>query len=172
MNIYVTGMGMMSAIGNNVSEALDSLVSSRSGIAPITILNTRHHADFVLGEVKMTDKKLHSTANILSDKHATRTTLLGLFAAEEALKQANYDRKDGIRTGLISATTVGGVSTTELHFHDFLKGHKTANFIDTEDGGDSTEYLADHFGIKHFVTTINTACASSTQAIEPTLTVS
>jgi 3-oxoacyl-(acyl-carrier-protein) synthase len=165
MNIYVTGMGMMSAIGNNVSQSLDSLMDSRSGIAPISILGTRHQADFVLGEVKMTDQDLREKAKFSSNRHSTRTTLLGFFAAQEALNLANYSAKDGIRTGLISATTVGGVGTTELHFEDFLAGKKTANFIDTEDGGDSTEYLADHFGIKHYVTTLNTACASSTQAI-------
>jgi 3-oxoacyl-[acyl-carrier-protein] synthase-1 len=165
MNIYVTGMGMMSAIGNNVSEALDSLLNSRSGIAPITILNTRHQADFVLGEVKMTDQDLREKVQVSSDRHATRTTLLGLFAAQEALNQANYSSKDGIRTGLISATTVGGANTTEVYFEDFLAGKKTANFIDTEDDGDCTEYLADYFEIKHYVTTLNTACASSTQAI-------
>jgi 3-oxoacyl-(acyl-carrier-protein) synthase len=165
MNIFVTGMGMMSAIGNNVSQSLDSLVNCRSGIAPISILKTRHQADFVLGEVKMTDEDLREKAQISSARHSTRTTLLGLFAAKEALSQANYLANDGIRTGLISATTVGGIGTTELHFEDFLAGKKTANFIDTEDGGDSTEYLADYFGIKHYVTTLNTACASSTQAI-------
>ena len=156
---------MMSAIGNNISQSLDSLMNSRSGIAPISILNTRHKADFVLGEVKMTDQDLREKAQVTSDRHTTRTTLLGLFAAREALNQANYSKNDGIRTGLISATTVGGAGTTELYFEDFLAGRKTANFIDTEDDGDSTEYLADHFGIKHYVTTLNTACASSTQAI-------
>jgi 3-oxoacyl-(acyl-carrier-protein) synthase len=165
MNIYVTGMGMMSAIGNNISQCLDSLMNSRSGIAPITILNTRHQADYVLGEVKMTDEELREKIGVTSERHTTRTTLLGLFAAQEALNQANYSKNDGIRTGLISATTVGGAGTTELYFEDFLAGKKTANFIDTEDDGDSTEYLADHFGIKHYVTTLNTACASSTQAI-------
>jgi 3-oxoacyl-(acyl-carrier-protein) synthase len=165
MNIYVTGIGMMSAIGNNVSQSLDSLMNSRSGIAPISILDTRHKADFVLGEVKITDQDLREKVQVSSDRHTTRTTLLGLFAAQEALNQANYSSNDGIRTGLISATTVGGAGTTELYFEDFLAGKKTANFIDTEDDGDSTEYLADHFGIKHYVTTLNTACASSTQAI-------
>lgn len=165
MNIYVTGMGMMSAIGNNVSQSLDSLMNSRSGIAPVFILNTRHQADFVLGEVKMTDQELREKVQVSPDRHTTRTTLLGLFAAQEALNQAGYLSGDGIRTGLISATTVGGANTTELYFEDFLAGKKTANFIDTEDDGDCTEYLADYFGIKHYVTTLNTACASSTQAI-------
>ena len=40
--VVVTGIGIISAIGNNLSETYESLVSAHSGIREITILNTIH----------------------------------------------------------------------------------------------------------------------------------
>ena len=56
--IVVTGIGIISSIGKNAEETLDSLVNKRSGIRPITILETIHKNDFVLGEVKLTQNEL------------------------------------------------------------------------------------------------------------------
>ncbi len=167
MNIYVTGMGMISAIGTNVEESLQNLFLAKSGIGDIRHLQTRHRDDYVAGEVNLSNAELAQKAPE-TDAVLTRTTTLGLWAVTEALRQANVQRSDvaaGIRTGFISASTVGGMGRTERYYQDFLDHKTTENFLPTHDGADSTEWISSYLGIKDFVTTINTACASSANAI-------
>jgi 3-oxoacyl-[acyl-carrier-protein] synthase-1 len=93
--------------------------------------------------------------------------LLGLIAVEQALSNAGIEDINEFRTGLISATTVGGMDRTEKFFKRFLKdkSHGRLRDIITHDMGDSTEKIANAYGIKDYVTTISTACSSSANAI-------
>ena len=75
--VVVTGIGIISSIGNNLKETTHALLNMQSGIKPISILNTRHKDDFVLGEVKKTQEELHQLANADADKPWTRTAFLG-----------------------------------------------------------------------------------------------
>lgn len=114
--IAVTGIGIISSIGNNVEETFDALVKQKTGIGKISILNTNHKDDFVLGEIKLTHDELISTANVDPNKVWTRTALLGIIAARQALNDAVKDSSDLSQTGLVSATTVGGMDRSSLIF--------------------------------------------------------
>jgi 3-oxoacyl-(acyl-carrier-protein) synthase len=164
MNVYVTGIGMISALGPNVASALDSLVSGRSGLGPIQQVETRLQGRYVAGEVPWTDEALAALAN-LPDADLTRTTLLGYLAAREAWSHAGLSSRDTARTGFISASTVGGTGHAERYYHDFLQDKGTPGFIDTYDNADSTEFISHQLGIGEFVTTVNTACASSANGL-------
>src|SRR5690606_15709454 len=93
----------------------------------------------------------------------TRSTLLALSAAREAT--AGIDLSDGLRTGLISATTVGGMDATERYYNDYLASDAHRHFIPTHPCGYSTEQLARVLGVTGFITTISTACSSAANAI-------
>jgi 3-oxoacyl-[acyl-carrier-protein] synthase-1 len=71
------------------------------------------------------------------------------------------------RTGLISATTVGGMDRTEIFFPAFLQDQKDGALADIvhHGCGATTDLIARSLGIHHFVSTINTACSSSANAI-------
>lgn len=164
MNVYVTGIGMISALGPDVAAALDSLQQGRSGLAPLRQTATRLQGRVVAGEVSGSDEELAQRAG-LPDADLTRTTLLGYLAAQEAWQHAGLTAADAARTGLISASTVGGTGYTEAYYEDFLAGRPTPAFIDRYDNADSTEFIARRLGLRQFVTTINTACASSANAL-------
>ena len=68
------------------------------------------------------------------------------------------------RTGLVSATTVGGMDQSEGFFEDYLKGEKL-DYAQRHPLGASTEFIAKHIGIEAFRTTLSTACSSSTNAM-------
>ncbi len=166
VRVIVSGIGIISAIGNNVAEVLDALKNSRSGIGPITSLSTVHQGHIPVGEVKKGNEQLAEFLNIPFDPFMSRTALLGLTAASEAVGSAGIDPTEkGIRTGIINATTVGGMDKTEINFRNFEKGYPYNYFIFTHDCGDSTERLADFFGLNGFITTISTACSSSANSI-------
>ncbi len=100
-------------------------------------------------------------------KQFTRTALLGMIAAGEALRSASIDDPAEFRTGLISATTVGGMDRSEEFYEQFLENPAKGRLIDivNHDCGDSTDRIARHAGITEFVTTISTACSSSANTI-------
>jgi len=165
--VYITGIGMISSIGNNTDSALLSLFEEKSGIGSITLLDTSLKDKYPLAEVKMSNEELLSSVGQPGKKNLTRTVLLGMIASREAIKSANIDSINKFRTGLISATTVGGMDRSENFYREFLGDPKKGHLMDivNHDCGDSTERIADFLGITGFMTTISTACSSSANAI-------
>ncbi len=162
--IWISGLGIVSSIGMNVGESLDSLVWGRRGIGPITILDTIHRENFRVGEISLKDEQLMELLEIpaASYRKYTRTTLLGILAAREALLDSGIDLADGIATALVSATTVGGMDKTE---RDFPGGDVSTGFVTTHPCGDSTDKIAAFLGIEGYRTTLSTACSSGANAI-------
>jgi 3-oxoacyl-[acyl-carrier-protein] synthase-1 len=155
---------MISAIGNNVQEAYTNLLNAKSGIGKVTYLKTRYKDEYVLGEVKLSNDQLKD----LIGNHSSalnRTSLLGIAAAREAVQHSGIDLKDGMRTGLISSTTVAGMCNTELFYGEMVSEGKHLEILDAHDCGESTEEIADYLGVKDFVTTISTACSSAANAV-------
>lgn len=164
--VFVTGIGIISAIGKNVNETLASLQASRSGISDITILDTVHRGELPVGEIKLTNEQLVSLAGAGDPDMQTRTSLLGLIAATEALQNAGIDPKDtGYRTGVVSASTVGGMDRTELNYRNYHLGAPYNHFVLTHDCGYHTEMIAEKLGFRDMVSTISTACSSSANAM-------
>ena len=117
--VYVAGTGVISAIGNSLPETWNSFQQHRSGIGTITLFDSVHKGVLPVGEVKLSNDQLSAKANV--EPTLTRTSLLGIIAAREALTNAGLPSLKHLRTGLISATTVGGMDKTENFFGDFLK---------------------------------------------------
>lgn len=163
--MFVAGAGAISAIGNSLSEALASFQNQISGIGPITLLDTLYKNVLPVGEVKLTNKDLAEQANV--HEGLTRTALLGIHACSEALANSKITNLKKWRTGLISATTVGGMDRTEKFFNDFAHDPLTGDLQDVvnHECGRATEIIADMLGINGFISTINTACSSSVNSI-------
>jgi len=137
--VVVTGMGIVSSIGNNVDETLHSLMTGKTGIGKISILETVHQDEFLLGEIKLTHQELMDKLGVDKSLAWTRTALLGLWAARQAYKSANLSAHSGHRIGLISASTVGGMDRSEFFYKDFLTDALYKHHIDTHHAGNSTE---------------------------------
>ncbi len=165
--VVVTGLGIISSIGNNSAETLDSLMAGRSGIGPVSILETRYRDVFPVGEVKHTNEALAQLAGIKLNGGSTRASLLGLIAAKEAWSFSinEFGLKDDIKTALISATTVGGMDKTEQYYYDYLENDKYNHYVYTHGCNEHSEVIADQLGIHDHLTTISTACSSSANAI-------
>jgi len=163
--IFITGLGIISSIGYNLRETLESLMLGRTGIGEIKYLPTSLKGELPAGEVKATHKQLFSLAGITEQEGFSRNTLLGIIAANEAFASSKMDINYPVKTGLISATTVGGMDKCELYYEDFLTNDNQNIYIGTYDCADSTEKIADHLNLIDYVTTISTACSSSANAI-------
>ena len=166
--VVITGMGVLSAIGNNVEENLVSLQQNCSGIAPVKYLNTSHK-EFLVGEVKMSNDEMRSKLAIDVDELTSRSELLGIWAAREAIEEAFGEPKALAqqRCALVNGTTVAGMDITEKAYPDKL----TAEILDNHDCGGCTEKIAKYFkksdggALFNQKITLSTACSSALNAI-------
>lgn len=158
-------MGIISAIGNTVEENKAALLSSTSGIADIIHINTKQAGTIKVGEVIFSNEELISKLQLPGNTNFTRTALLGLFAAKEALQNAGIEDDNTYKTGFISATSVGGMDMTERYLKKFGDSPDIQKYIASHHNGDSSQKIADALGITDFVTTLSTACSSAANAI-------
>ena len=111
--VVVTGMGLVTALGNDVRSSWDGLVAGRSGVRTIEAFDPSRLTSRIAGEVREFD-----ASAVLERKELRRTDRyiqFGLVAAREAMDQAGLPaRLEGElaeRTGVILGTGLGGVGT-------------------------------------------------------------
>jgi 3-oxoacyl-[acyl-carrier-protein] synthase-1 len=166
--VFITGYGVITAIGTNGPENFSSLKAGKSGYGRLKFLETRHRDDLYCCEVKLSDDALCRLAGVPPGQGFTRTTLLGLVAVQEAIASAGLTEHEIREAGLISATTAGGIREMEEYFYERQDPQSTGDFLaylDTVDPGEHMERLADFLKIKHYLATVSTACSSAANAI-------
>jgi 3-oxoacyl-(acyl-carrier-protein) synthase len=163
--VYIAGIGVISAIGNNVAEHLAAFEREEPGMGDITTLNTMHRGALPVAEVKLSNTGLAEMTGFHAD--ISRTAQLSLVAAKEAINDAGIPVNSGLRTGFISANTVGGMDKSENFFADFLADNSKGRlrYVFDHECGSMTELVADKLGITGIITTISTACSSSANSI-------
>jgi 3-oxoacyl-[acyl-carrier-protein] synthase-1 len=164
MKIYVTGLGVVSGIGLGVAANIASLRNHRHGMGKVTLFPTK--LDVPVSEVKYSNEELKRLLSIDTEKTVSRTALLGMLAAKEAVDDARLDIAS-LRTGLISSTSVGGMDLSEHFYDSFKRDNRKGRLreVISHDCGASTEMIADYLKVNNFVTTISTACSSAANAI-------
>ncbi|MGE9311167.1 beta-ketoacyl-[acyl-carrier-protein] synthase family protein [Niabella sp. CJ426] len=162
--VYISGTGVISAIGNNVAENVEALTSGKAGMQAMQRLQSIHKDSLPVAEVKLSNEALAALAGLPA--HTSRTALLSTVAAREALTSSGIDITNW-RTGFISANSVGGMDKTEDFFEDFLKDNSSGHLreVINHECGTVTEITADALGVKDLVTTVSTACSSSANSI-------
>ena len=111
--VVVTGMGMVTGLGNDVASTWSGLVAGRSAVRTIASFDPSRLTSQIAAEVHDFD-----ASGILDRKEIRRTDRyiqLGLVAAREALDQAglpaHFEGELAERTGVILGTGLGGVGT-------------------------------------------------------------
>jgi 3-oxoacyl-[acyl-carrier-protein] synthase II len=111
--VVVTGMGMLTALGNDVASTWRGMVAGRSGIRTIESFDPSRLAARIAGEVRDLD-----ASHILDKKEVRRTDRyiqFGLVASRQAMDQAGLPARlegdEAERTGVILGTGLGGVGT-------------------------------------------------------------
>jgi 3-oxoacyl-(acyl-carrier-protein) synthase len=163
--IAITGMGIISSIGNSVDENFNALLNNQVAITAIENISTVHVDVIKVGEIKKSNAELIEELQLEKDNNFSRTAMLGTFAAKQAVKNAGITSINEYKTGLISATSVGGMDMTETHYYDYFKNDELVKYISCHDGGDVAQKIADELGLQGMVTTISTACSSAANAI-------
>ena len=161
MSVQITGIGVVSSIGLTVEENLLSLLESRSGITTVQYLDEKRN--LLTGEVKASNQELIERTDV-KNTNISRTSLLGLVAAKEALGDFKHDLR--LKTGIISATSVGGMDRSEVFYSDYLsENDPDYTLLKCHDSGNTTERIAAELGISGYINTLSTACSSGANAI-------
>ncbi len=162
--VVVTGLGLISALGNNVNDCVAAFEKHQSGVAKIKRLKT-NHVELSVAEIKSTNAELAAIAGL--SEELSRSILLSYIATKEAIATLPANFSADFRTAYISATTVGGMDKTETFYENYVDDKNAPNIelIRHHDCGKITDFVAKEIGIKGMVTTISTACSSSANAI-------
>jgi 3-oxoacyl-[acyl-carrier-protein] synthase-1 len=163
--VFVVGVGVISGIGNNVTECLDALEEGKAGINKINYLRTNHRDLLPAAEVKLSNNELSAICGF--SPTTSRTAMLSMIAAKEAWDNSGVNKLPALRTGFVSASTAGGIDKTEDFFTHFLADKTKGKLRDVinHECGSITNMVAEKLGIKSHISTISTACSSSANAI-------
>jgi 3-oxoacyl-[acyl-carrier-protein] synthase II len=166
--VVITGLGIISPVGNTIPEAWDNIVNGRSGIGEITRFDASAFPVRIAGEVKGFDAGAY-----LSPKEARRMDVFihyGLAAGIQAIKDSGLEvtAANAERIGVNIGSGIGGLPMIETTHDDFLRaGHRKISpfFIP----GTIINMIAGHlsimFGLKGPCLAIVTACTTATHCI-------
>jgi 3-oxoacyl-[acyl-carrier-protein] synthase II len=165
--VVVTGMGMLSPVGNNVSESWKNALEARSGISQITQFDTSRVNVRLAGEVKGFDP-----SQFMEPKEARRTTRfiqLAVAAAKEAIAQAHINEvlnKDrfGVSIG-VGMGAIGWVCENTMIVHEKGPSRVSPFFIPYAIPNMAAGIVANTYGLKGPNICTTTACTSGTHGI-------
>jgi 3-oxoacyl-[acyl-carrier-protein] synthase II len=109
--VVVTGMGLLSPVGNNVEESFNNLVAGKNGIDFIKSYDTTDWKVKIAGEIK--DLNLEDYLDKKEVKRSDRVANIAMIATQEAYNQANLENHsyDPFRFGVYVGSGIGGLTT-------------------------------------------------------------
>jgi len=118
--VVVTGLGVISPVGNDVPSAWSALLAGRSGVGPITRFDASALHCRIAGEVKGFD-----VTSVMSAKEARRLDTFihyGVAAATEALRDCGLEVTDANRDriGCVIGSGIGGLPMIEVNHSELL----------------------------------------------------
>tara|TARA_B110000046_G_scaffold185909_1_gene230307 strand:+ start:4665 stop:5918 length:1254 start_codon:yes stop_codon:yes gene_type:complete len=171
--IVVTGLGMISPLGNTVEDSWQSLVAGKSGIGKIESFDSEAFATQISGQVKNFDVTQYD----LTTKDARKIDVFiqyALAASYQAMKDAKLDTNkeskaiDPARIGVAVGSGIGGISTIEQTCLDIdKKGPRRVSpfFIPATVVNMAAGNIAIKYGLQGPNFAIATACTTGTHNI-------
>ncbi len=166
--VVVTGLGVVSPLGNDVPTLWQALRAGESGIGPITRFDTSDYATHFAGEVKGFDPEKYMERKEV--RHSDRFVQYAMAAAAQAVEQAGLDpaKGDPYRIGLVVGSGIGGIETLESQHRTMMEkgpGRISPFFIPMMISNMSTGALAIKMGFKGPSFTPVSACSTGAHAI-------
>ncbi|MBL7703698.1 MAG: beta-ketoacyl-[acyl-carrier-protein] synthase family protein [Ferruginibacter sp.] len=165
--IFITGMGIVSAVGNSVAANHEALKANTCGIQyKLDLFPSKYAGLLPFGLVALSNEELLKALKV-TESGVTRTSLLGLYALNEALADSKISTEEiqSFDTALIGANTVGGMCLTDELYNDANAKTDGSDYLGSYDCASVNLFLQRHLKINGVINTINTACSSSANAI-------
>ena len=166
--VVVTGIGIVSSIGNNVEEVTESLKTLKSGIVKNDINSELGLRSHISGSVKNLDLKERIDRKLF--RFMGEAAAFAYISTEEAIKDSGLDEESlsSERTGLIMGSG-GASSEDQIDSADILRSKGLKRIgpyrVTKAMGSTVSACLATSFGIKGINYSISSACATSAHCI-------
>lgn len=167
--VVVTGLGVVSPVGNEVSTFWQSLIAGKCGIGPITAFDTTEYKVKIAAEVKDFDPLQYMEKG--EARKQDRYSQFAVAAASQAMEDSGLrsgENIDSFRLGVYIGTGTGGMHSFLTESEKLLeKGPSRTSpfFIPMMIGNMATGNVALKFHAQGPSMAIMTACATSTNAI-------
>jgi len=164
--VVVTGVGVLSSIGNTVAQFEESLRACRSGIGPITQVDTSRLRFHNGAEIRGFEPAEHFSELTWLDRFAQ----LGIVATRDAIADSELTWNDELRarTGVITGSCLGGMGTEDAFYFDLYHENKS-RLSPTAVPRIMSNAVASHVAMEQKFTgatfTTSTACSSANHAI-------
>jgi len=166
--VVVTGVGVVTALGTNVSEFWDNLCAGKSGVSHLQRFDPTDFKVRFGGEIK--DFSAEECIPAKEVKRLDRFCQFAMYGAAKAIQQAgiDFDQGDPYRHGVVTGSGIGGLhEIEEQHCALFDRGPNRVSpfmipklMVNAASGNISVLW-----GLKGPNTAVATACASASNAI-------
>ena len=111
--VVVTGLGIISPVGNDIASAWDSITAGRSGIGPVTRFDVSSFPTRIAGEVKGFDVSAYMSPK--EARHFDTFIHYGIAAGSQALKDSGIEvsEANADRIGVVIGSGIGGLPMIE-----------------------------------------------------------
>lgn len=166
--VVVTGIGMITPVGNNTSDSWNAVKNGECGIGPITHYDTTGRKVTLAGEVK--DYDPGATIDPKELRKMDRFVQFAMTAASEAVESSGIDfaSENTERAGVIISSGIGGFATIQS---EIIKGNEkgydrvSPYFIPQIISNMAAGQIAIKYGLNGMCSCVVTACAGGTNAI-------
>lgn len=167
--VVITGMGIISSVGKNMTESWENVKNGKSGIARITRFDASEFYSQIAGEVKDYDP-----LNYFDKKDVKKMDpyiQFGMIAATEAVEDSGIDKFSRLnhdRAGVYIGSGIGGIYTIEMNkeiLTDRGPSRVSPFFLTASIANLATGQVSIKFGLKGPNLANVTACATSTHSI-------
>ncbi len=167
--VVITGVGLLTALGNSTEETWRSLLQGASGVGPITRFDSSRFPTRIAAEVKAFDPAMYMEKKDV--KKMDTFVQYAVAAAEFAMKDAGLSRFEGEsaeRAGAIIGSGIGGFTTIESEHETLLRqGPRRVSpfFIPSSIINMAAGQVSIRFGARGPNSAPCTACSSGTHAV-------
>ena len=166
--VVVTGIGMITPVGNNTSDSWNAVKNGECGIGPITHYDTTGRKVTLAGEVKGYDPA--ATIDPKELRKMDRFVQFAMTAASDAVEASGIDfaSENTERAGVIISSGIGGFATIQS---EIIKGNEkgydrvSPYFIPQIISNMAAGQIAIKYGLNGMCSCVVTACAGGTNAI-------
>ena len=167
--VVITGMGIVSPVGNDLVTFWDNLTHGRSGIGLITLFDTAQYDCKIGGESKGFEAKSYFK-DVKDARRADRYIQLGMAASKMAIEDSGLDLEkiDADRFGVMVGSGIGGLQTLENNHTQLItkSPSRVSPFtIPMMISNMASGMISMEFGLKGPNMSIVTACATANNNI-------
>ncbi|MGO9515225.1 MAG: beta-ketoacyl-ACP synthase II [Steroidobacteraceae bacterium] len=167
--VVVTGLGIVSPVGNDIASAWGAIVAGRSGIAPVARFDTSNFPTHFGGEIRQLDLTPY-----ISAKDARRMDAFmqyGVVAGMQAMRDSELvvTEANSDRIGVLMGSGMGGLESIEVTYDKYLETHSPKKVSPFFIPASIINLVSGHLSIAFNLTGPNlavaTACTTSTHAL-------